>query len=152
MPVNTRAAGTVDSVKDSRRLSPAALEFLRERHVGTLTTQRKDGSPHVVAVGFTFDPTSGLARVITSGVSQKAVNARRGGRAVVAQVDGARWLALEGQVRVTDAASEVRRAEELYAQRYRRPRPNPRRVVVEIAVDRVLGQAKLFSIGRRVGG
>ena len=33
----------------------------------------------------------------------------------------------------------VRDAERRYAARYRQPRPNPQRVVVEIAVDRVLG-------------
>lgn len=128
---------------DSEILRPAALRFVAERHLATLTTLRRDGSPHVAAVGFTFDPTCGVVRVITSGASQKAANARRGGRAVVAQVDGARWLALEGPVRLCDAASEIRRAEDLYAARYRRPRPNPRRVVIEIAVDRVLGQAAL---------
>jgi hypothetical protein len=33
----------------------------------------------------------------------------------------------------------VREAEQRYAARYRVPRDNPERVVVEIAVDRVLG-------------
>lgn len=125
-------------------LDSAAWDFLSEYHLGTLTTVRRDGSPHVAAVGFTVDPVSGLARVITSGTSQKAANARRAGRAVVAQVAGPRWLSLEGQVRLVTAASEIRRAEQLYAARYRRPRPNPQRVVVEITVDRVLGAASMF--------
>jgi len=36
-------------------LSDAMTDFLAERHLGALTTRRRDGSPHVVAVGFTFD-------------------------------------------------------------------------------------------------
>jgi hypothetical protein len=32
-------------------------------------------------------------------------------------------------------------AEDRYAERYRRPRPNPRRVVVVLEVDRALGSA-----------
>ena len=39
---------------------------------------------------------------------------------------------------MTDPQS-VRDAEQRYAARYRVPRANPQRVVIEIAVDRVLG-------------
>jgi len=74
------------------RLTNDALAFLTERHLAMLTTLRIDNSPHVVAVGFTFDPKTHIARVITTGGSQKAVNADRGGVAVLSQVDGARWL------------------------------------------------------------
>ena len=48
------------------RLTSDALDFLSERHLAMLTTLRADGSPHVVAVGFTFDPVTHIARVITS--------------------------------------------------------------------------------------
>ena len=78
------------------RLTSDALEFLTERHLAMLTTLRADGSPHVVAVGFTFDPRTHIARVITSDGSQKAVNADRSNIGVLSQVDGARWLALGG--------------------------------------------------------
>ena len=78
------------------RLTSDALEFLTERHLAMLTTLRADGSPHVVAVGFTFDPETHIARVITSDGSQKAVNAERSNVGVLSQVDGARWLSLEG--------------------------------------------------------
>ncbi|WP_432491694.1 pyridoxamine 5'-phosphate oxidase family protein [Kineococcus auxinigenes] len=124
---------------DPRDLPPAALEFLTERHLATLTTLRTDGSPHVVPVGFTFEAATTTVRVITSGTSRKAAHVRRGTRAVVAQVDGRRWLALEGPARLLTDPGEVTDAEQRYAQRYRTPRPNPRRVVVAIAVDRVLG-------------
>jgi PPOX class probable F420-dependent enzyme len=124
---------------DPAALPDAALEFLRERHLATLTTLRPDGSPHVVAVGFTWDVDDRLVRVITSGSSVKAANAARGGRAAVCQVDGRRWLTLEGAARVLTVPDEVRDAEARYALRYRQPRPNPQRVVVILDVDRALG-------------
>jgi len=124
---------------DPSALSGEALAFLTERHLATLTTLRGDGSPHVVPVGFTWDQGAGVVRVITSGTSQKARNAARGGRAVVCQVEGRRWIALEGPSRVLRDATAVSDAVERYAVRYRQPRVNPERVVVEIAVDRVLG-------------
>ncbi|WP_460433350.1 TIGR03618 family F420-dependent PPOX class oxidoreductase [Angustibacter speluncae] len=113
--------------------------MVRERHLSVLATQRGDGSPHLVPVGFTWDAEAGVVRVITSGPSVKARNARRGGRAAVSQVDGRRWLTLEGPVRVVDDEAAVRDAERRYAERYRQPRENPLRVVVVIDVDRVLG-------------
>jgi general stress protein 26 len=62
-------------------------------------------------------------------------------RVAVCQVDGRRWLTLEGTAVVRDDAASVREAEERYARRYRAPRENPARVVIEISVDRVLGNA-----------
>lgn len=120
-------------------LSDEALAFLAERHLATLTTLRLNGSPHVVPVGFTWDNDSLVARVITSGSSQKARNAARSGPAVLCQVEGRRWLALEGRTRVLDDAESVLDAETRYAVRYRQPRVNPTRVVIEVTVDRILG-------------
>ena len=124
------------------QLDDAALGFLRERHLATLTTMRPDGSPHVVAVGFTWDPDAGLARVITWETSKKARNvaAAPGGRAVVSQVDGGRWLSLEGPAVVTTDPERCRDAERRYAERYREPKERPDRAVIEISVDRVLGR------------
>jgi F420H(2)-dependent biliverdin reductase len=42
---------------------------------------------------------------------------------------------------VRDDPASVAEAERRYALRYRQPRPNPERVVIEIAVRRALGQA-----------
>jgi PPOX class probable F420-dependent enzyme len=127
------------------RLTNDALAFLTERHLAMLTTLRPDNSPHVVAVGFTFDPKTHIARVITTGGSQKAVNAERGGVAVLSQVDGARWLSLEGRASVNSEVNAVRNAELRYAQRYRTPRVNPRRVVIEVQIERVLGSSDLLA-------
>jgi PPOX class probable F420-dependent enzyme len=128
---------------DPARLDATILDFLAERHLATLTTVRADGSPHVVAIGFTFDPDAGLARVITFAPSQKAHNvaARPGERAAVCQVDGGRWLTLEGPASVSDDPTRVAEAVRRYAERYRQPGERADRVVIEIAVDRVLGRA-----------
>jgi PPOX class probable F420-dependent enzyme len=126
---------------DPASLSDAALQFLTERHLATLTTLRADGSPHVVAVGFTWDAETGLARVITDGGSRKAAHVRAGSRAAVAQVDGPRWMSLEGPAVVSDDPLRVSDAVRRYASRYRVPRENPTRVVIEISVERVLGSS-----------
>jgi F420H(2)-dependent biliverdin reductase len=125
---------------DPAALPDDVLAFLAERHLATLTTLGPGGRPHVVAVGFTFDPADGLVRIITGGGSQKAANARRGGRAAVGQVDGARWLSLEGPVAVSSDPGRVAEAVAAYTARYRPPRENPTRVAIEITVERVLGR------------
>jgi PPOX class probable F420-dependent enzyme len=126
---------------DPAALPDAVLAFLAERHLATLTTLRPDGTPHVVAVGFTWDSDARLVRVITNGTSRKVVHVRAGSpRAVVAQVDGRRWLSLEGVPSVSDDPDRVAEAVRRYALRYRQPSVNPQRVVLEIAVDRVLGR------------
>ena len=121
-------------------LPEGVLAFLAERHLAILTTLERDGRPHVTAVGFTFDAGERLLRIITSGDSRKAHNARRGGRAAVGQVDGPRWLSLEGPVQVTEDPARVARAVADYTRRYRPPRENPKRVALEIHVERILGR------------
>ena len=123
---------------------PSLTPFLTERHLATLTTLRADGSPHVTPVGVTVDAVAGVARVICSGTSAKARHVRAGqaagqARVAVCQVDGRRWVTLEGTAVVRDDPASVADAVARYAQRYRTPRENPARVVVEISVDRVLG-------------
>ncbi|MGW3044714.1 pyridoxamine 5'-phosphate oxidase family protein [Kitasatospora sp. NPDC001159] len=130
---------------DPRDLDEAFRAFWRERHISTLTTTRPDGSPHVVPVGVTFEPETGIARVITSRTSRKARNVAAAGpeglRVAVCQVDRARWSTLEGVAVLRDQPEQVADAERRYAERYRTPRENPDRVVIEITVERVLGRA-----------
>ncbi|MEY3618683.1 MAG: hypothetical protein RL726_1381 [Actinomycetota bacterium] len=126
---------------DPHALSPEVLAFVRERHLATLTTLRADGSPHVVPVGFTFDETRAVVRVITWATSVKTGHARREGRAAVSQVDGGRWLTFEGMTSVTDEPTAVAEAVAAYTERYRQPKERTDRVVIEILVDRVLGRA-----------
>lgn len=125
-------------------LDDDVVAFLTERHLATLTTLRPDGSPHVVAVGFSYDAEACVARVITWATSQKAINAGRmeavGQRAAVCQVDGRRWLSLEGRIRLVTDSDGVRAGVEGYAARYRDPKQRDDRAVLEIDVDRILGK------------
>lgn len=127
---------------DPSSLQPEITAFLTERHLASLTTMRADNTPHVVAVGFTWDPERSLVRVITWSGSRKARNVaeRPDSPAAVCQVDGGRWLSLEGTAVVTDEPARVAEAVRRYAQRYREPKLRDDRVVIEISVTRVLGR------------
>jgi hypothetical protein len=119
----------------------AFAAFWQERHLCTLSTARPGGGPpHVVPVGATLDLETGTARVITSGTSYKArLIGTAGVPVALCQVDGRRWSTLEGLAVVRTEPEQVADAERRYAARYKPPRPNPARVVVEIQVTRVLG-------------
>jgi PPOX class probable F420-dependent enzyme len=104
-----------------------------------LTTLRADGTPHVVPVGATLDPGAGLARVIASRSSAKVRHAAAGGPVAICQVDGRRWSTVEGTAAVRDDPELVAEAVRRYAARYRTPRENPNRVVVEVRITRILG-------------
>ena len=120
-------------------LGPEVLAFLTERHLATLTTLRADGSPHVVPVGFSYEAATRLARVITSGDSVKARNAGRPGAvAALCQVDRRRWLTLSGPIQVETDPEAVADAVRRYAERYRPPRENPKRVALIMNVTRML--------------
>jgi PPOX class probable F420-dependent enzyme len=126
---------------DLAELSPEVLSFLTERHLATLTNVRANGIPHVVPVGFTYEPETRLARVITSGTSVKArLAGREGAVGALCQVDRARWLTLSGRLHVERDPAAVVDAERRYAARYRTPRENPLRVVLVMKVDRILGR------------
>lgn len=122
-------------------MTPEMAAFLTERHLGFLVTQRADGSPHSVPVGFSYDATTSTVRIISAARSQKVKNAELGQRAVVSQVDGGRWLSLEGTPIVRNDPESVALAEAAYTARYQEPRPRNDRVAIEIRVDRILGRA-----------
>lgn len=125
---------------DLAALDAETLTFLTERHLATLTNVRADGTPHVVPVGFTYEPETRLARVITGGASVKArLAARPGAIAALCQVDGRRWLTLSGPIHVETDPESVADAVARYAGRYREPRVNPERVVLVVEVTRLLG-------------
>jgi PPOX class probable F420-dependent enzyme len=122
---------------------PELVAFWTERHLCTLTTLRADGTPHVVPVGATLDPQAGLVRVIASRTSAKvrhvAAAGPQGAPVAICQVDGRRWSTVEGTAVVRDDREAVTEAERRYEARYRKPRPNPERVVIEVRVTRRLG-------------
>ncbi|GII77958.1 PPOX class F420-dependent enzyme [Sphaerisporangium rufum] len=128
---------------DLAELGAAFAAFWTERHLCTLATARDGAAPHAVPVGATLDVAGGVARVITSGTSHKARLVAAAGPAgapvALCQVDGRRWSTLEGRAVVRAEPEQVADAERRYAARYRQPRPNPARVVLEIRVTRVLG-------------
>ncbi len=121
-----------------RQLSADDLTFLAERRVGTLTTIRADGTPHVVAIAFGYE--DGVVRIITSADTQKTRNIETNPWAVVSQVDGRRWLSLEGPAAVRRDPEAIGRAVTAFERRYRTASENPRRVAIEITVERILGK------------
>ncbi len=130
---------------DPRHPDSDYLAFWREHHLCTLSIPRPDGPPHVTPVGVTYDPDAGLARVITSSFRTKVRHIRAGGErgvpVAVCQVDRGRWATLEGVARIDEDPAAVADAVRRYAERYgRTPRPNPDRVVIEIALTRALGR------------
>ncbi|MFD6948653.1 acyltransferase [Nocardiopsis sp. TSRI0078] len=122
----------------------AFLDFWRERRLCMLASPRPDGSIHQVPVGATYDPDRHLVRVICSATSYKARNlaAHPGTRVSVSQVQGRMWCTVEGTAAVTREADAVAEAELRYTERYRAPRPNADRAVIEITVTRVLGNVR----------
>jgi PPOX class probable F420-dependent enzyme len=114
-------------------------EFWAERHLCTVTTIRRDGTLHSVPVGAVYDPDAATAWIITSGRSQKVRNIGYTRKISVCQIDGRRWSTLEGEASISRDPVEIRAAEARYARRYKQPRVNPDRVVIVVAVSRVLG-------------
>ncbi|WP_277212822.1 pyridoxamine 5'-phosphate oxidase family protein [Isoptericola croceus] len=133
------------------RLNPEQLVFVTERHLATLTTLRADGTPHVVPVAFTWDADEGVVRITARRTSVKARNAARRSadgappRAAVCQVDGGRWLTLEGPVEVVEDADQVADAVRRYATRYRQLEHDPARIVLRLEPDRVMASAYMSS-------
>jgi len=126
--------------RDPRRLTDEALTFMTDRYLATLTTMRLDDTPHVVPIGFTYDPERRLVRIITRIGSRKVRHLGQDPRAAVSQIDGARWITLEGHGVVTDDPARVAEAVRRYAARYREPEPRDDRVAIELVVDRVMGR------------
>jgi F420H(2)-dependent biliverdin reductase len=133
------------------RLNPEQLVFVTERHLATLTTLRADGTPHVVPVAYTWDAQEGVVRITARRTSVKARNARRRGpggeppRAAVCQVDGGRWMTLEGTIEAVEDDAEVAEAVRRYATRYRQLAHDPDRIVLRLTPDRVMASAYMSS-------
>ncbi|MET0855066.1 MAG: pyridoxamine 5'-phosphate oxidase family protein [Microterricola sp.] len=129
-------------------LNDSAALFVTERHMGILSTLGHRGGIHSVPVGFTVE--NGILRIITSDGTQKVRNVERGGTATVAQVHEGRWISFAGAASINRDADAVAHAVALYAGRYRQPRVNPIRVVIEITIEKTMGSADLFASGKSV--
>ncbi|MXW41729.1 MAG: hypothetical protein F4138_00430 [Acidimicrobiia bacterium] len=129
---------------DPQHLTDDMNRFLQDRHLATLTLLGPAGTLHVTPVGFTWDSATAVARVITwSGAKKiRLLEQSGGGRAALCQVDGGRWVTLEGQARATADHQECADAVARYAARYSPPKDRgPDRRAIVIAVDKVLGRA-----------
>jgi PPOX class probable F420-dependent enzyme len=120
-------------------ITAQGAQFVADRHLAILSTMSRSGAIHAVAVGFTLH--DGIVRIITTDGTQKVRNVERDARATVAQVDGARWISFVGSAVIERERDAITLAENLYAGRYRQPRPNPERVVIRIDVEQVLGSS-----------
>lgn len=148
-------------------LTPEQHVFVIERHVATLTTLRPDGTPHVVPVAFTWDVATGVAWMTSEDGSAKVRNVEAaqgkgaagtgaaatgtgtgtatgtdtatGARGALCQVSGGRWVTFEGELTVSRDPAVIADAERRHAVRYGPLDPDPRRVVLRLVVDRVLG-------------
>jgi len=120
--------------------------FWTERRLCTVTTLRPDGTPHVVPMGVVLDLDSDTAWAITSQDSRKVANLRAAGPDgapfAACQVDGRYWSTIEGRAVVLDDMDSVEEAVRRYAERYKVPRENPRRVALRVVVTRVLGNVR----------
>jgi PPOX class probable F420-dependent enzyme len=128
-------------------LTPEQRVFVMERHVATLTTLRPDGSPHVTPVAFAWDADSGTAWMTSDEGSAKVRNVDAGARGTAAplgalcQVSGGRWITLEGRLSVSRETRDIAEAERRYAARYGPLDPDPRRVVIRLVAENVLGSS-----------
>jgi PPOX class probable F420-dependent enzyme len=128
--------------RTATELPASTRAFLTRPRTATLTTLRPDGTPHVTPVRFTFDASTGLARVTTRARARKARNVAASGpaaRVALCQADGFRWVTLEGRAAVTDDPASLTEAVRRYSVRYRAAPPAPPDLVaIEITVERIL--------------
>lgn len=124
---------------------PAFAGFITERHLAVLTLVRPNGRPHTTPVGFTWDQATGLARVITWSGSVKSRLLEAGELAgTICQVDGGRWVTLEGPCAVTGEPGACADAVARYASRYTQPKDRgPERRVITMVVERILASGGL---------
>lgn len=118
------------------------MHFLTDRHLATLTTINPNGDLQVTPVGVTYDETSATARVITWSASYKARNVASspGQQVAICQIDGGRWLTMYGAAIITTEPRAVAEGVRRYAERYRQPKVRDDRVVIEVAVERLIGR------------
>lgn len=129
---------------DPTNLGPEVVDFLTERHLASLTLVGPDGSPHVSAVGFSWDDNTQTARIITFvGAKKVRLIAEHGPvTAALCQIDGGRWLALHGTATVSADPDVNADAELRYAARYRPPGDRgAERRTIEVAVTSIVGRA-----------
>ena len=83
-----------------------ALEFIRERHHGVLTTIRRDGRPQLSNIAY-FLGDDDVIRISVTDSRAKTANMRRDHRVVLHISDRAEWsyLSFDGTVELSPVAS-----------------------------------------------
>jgi general stress protein 26 len=130
---------------DPHDLPPEVEQFLADRHLATFTVLA-NGVLHTTPVGFSWDREVTTARVITwsGSVKVKRIEAAAEPVAVtLCQLDGGRWLTLEGTATVTADPDRCAEAIARYTERYQAPRQDrgADRRAIEVQVTRLLGRA-----------
>ena len=124
---------------------PAFAGFITDRYLAVRTLVRPNGQPHTTPVGFTWDQAAGLARVITWSGSMKSRLLEAGELAgTICQLDGGRWVTLEGPCSVTGEPGACADAVARYAARYTQPKDRgSERRVITMVVERILASGGL---------
>ncbi len=124
------------------RLSEAQASFLREAHLGVLTTLRADGSPHSTVLW--VDAIDGDVVVNTARGRAKERHLLADARVSLAVFDAQdfqRWISVDGTATLVDEGARAHI--EALAVRYQgavpfsSPRDGEQRVIVRIAADRI---------------
>ena len=130
---------------DPHDLPPEVEQFLADRHLATFTVLA-NGVLHTTPVGFSWDREMAMARVITWSGSVKVKRIEAAAEPVpvtLCQLDGGRWLTLEGAATVTADPDRCADAVSRYTERYQPPRQDrgADRRAIEVRVTRLLGRA-----------
>lgn len=84
------------------------LAFVAERHLGALTTVKRDGRPQISVVNYTFDVATMRVRISVTDDRAKTRNARRDPRVslLVWSEDGWSYVVVEGDAELSDVARD----------------------------------------------
>ena len=85
----------------------AAIDFVRQRHNGVLSTQKRDGRPQLSNIVYGVFP-DGTIRISATAIRAKAVNLRRDDRAslYVSAEDFRSYVVVEASALVSDPAAQ----------------------------------------------
>lgn len=123
------------------QLDAAALAFLDERHLATLSTHRSDGTIHAVPVAFSYVADEHTVRIVAPDGTVKVSNADNGSDGVLCFVDGGRWMTLSGSLDVRREPERVDDTLTRYEQRYGPPHGDRSALVsLELTVRSVMGR------------
>ncbi len=143
--VTERHVATLTTLRPDGTPHVVPIAFTWDAAAGVAWMTSEDGSAKVRNIeaaqgkGSVGAAPVGAGPVGAAPVGAGPVAAGTGARGALCQVSGGRWLTLEGELTVSRDPAVIADAELRYAARYGPLDPDPRRVVLNLAVDRVLG-------------